>query len=226
MKQETLEDIERSSSMDPLDTLKKAIVTYDNELAISSATKAIEQGKDPLKIMDAMTIAIRLVGDAFGRDELWLPQLVGASEAMLRATPLVEEEIKKTGAEREVLGRIVIGTVFGDIHTIGKTMVATLLTAEGFEVHDIGINVKAEEFIEAVKKYNANILAMSALMTTTAPEQMKVIETAKKAGLRDKMKVMVGGGAINEEFADSIGADGYEPTAPRAVKLARTFVGK
>jgi len=124
------------------------------------------------------------------------------------------------------LGIIVIGTVYGDIHTIGKTMVATLLIAEGFIVNDLGINVTSEHFVEGIKKYKADILAMSALMTTTAPEQRKVIETLKKDGLRDRVKIMIGGGAITQEFTNSIGADGYDPTAPGAVKLARRLIGK
>ncbi|MBA7687351.1 hypothetical protein ES703_95812 [subsurface metagenome] len=105
-------------------------------------------------------------------------------------------------------------------------MVATLLIAGGFVVNDLGINVTSERFVEGIKKYKADILAMSALMTMTAPEQRKVIETLKKEGLRDKVKIMVGGGAITQEFANSIGADGYDPTAPGAVKLARRLIGK
>jgi len=129
-------------------------------------------------------------------------------------------------AVQEKIDPIVIGTVYGDIHSIGKTMVATLLTANGFVVNDLGINVTAENFVEGIKKYNANILAMSSLMTTTAPEQRKVIETLKEEGIRDKVKIMVGGGAITQGFADSIGADGYDPTAAGAVKLASSLIGK
>ena len=173
-----------------------------------------------------MTAAIKQVGDGFGKGELWLPDLVGAADAMTSATPIIEEEIKRRGITRESLGTIVIGTVYGDIHTIGKTMVATLLTAEGFVVNDLGINVTSERFVEGIKKYKADILAMSALMTVTAPEQRKVIETLKKEGLRDKVKIMVGGGAITQEFANSIGADGYDPTAPGAVKLACGLIRK
>jgi len=124
------------------------------------------------------------------------------------------------------LGTVVIGTVYGDIHNIGKNMVASLLTAEGFSVHDLGINVTAEQFMEAIRKYKANILAMSALLTTTAIEQRKVIETLRKEGMRERLKVMVGGGAITQDFADSIGADGYAPTAPGAAKLARRLIGQ
>jgi len=213
-------------STEVLENLKKAIVEYDSEQAVNLARRAIQEKIDPVKTLAAMTAAIRQVGDGFGKGELWLPDLVGAADAMTSATPIIEEEIKRRGITRESLGTIVIGTVYGDIHTIGKTMVATLLTAGGFVVNDLGINVTSERFVEGIKKYKADILVMSALMTTTAPEQRKVIETLKKEELRDKVKIMVGGGAITEEFANSIGADGYNPTAPGAVKLARRLIGK
>ena len=213
-------------SIEVLENLKKAIMEYDSQGAANWARKAVEEKVDPVEALDAMTVAIRQVGNGFGRGEFWLPDLIGAADAMSAATPILEEEIKRRGARRESLGTVVIGTVYGDIHTIGKTMVATLLTANGFQVYDVGINVTAEKFVEAIKQYKPDMLAMSALMTMTAPEQKKVIETLKKEGLRDKVKIMVGGGAITQEFADSIGADGYDPTAPGAVKLARKLVGK
>ena len=213
-------------STEVLENLKKAIVEYDSEEAANLARRAIQEKIDPIKILAAMTAAIRQVGDGFGKGELWLPDLVGAADAMTSATPIIEKEIKRRGITRESLGTVVIGTVYGDIHTIGKTMVATLLIAEGFAVNDLGINVTSERFVEGIKKYKADILAMSALMTMTAPEQRKVIETLKKEELRDKVKIMVGGGAITQEFANSIGADGYDPTAPGAVKLARRLIGK
>ena len=209
-----------------LENLKKAIVEYDGEGAAHFAKKAVREQIDPIEALDVMTVAIRQVGDGFGKGELWLPELVGAAAAMTAAAPIIEEEIKRIGSRRESLGTVVIGTVWGDIHTIGKTMVGTLLTADGFIVKDLGTNVSAEGFITGIKRYNADILAMSALMTTTAPEQRKAMETLRKQGFRDKVKIMVGGGAITQEFADSIGADGYDPTAPGAVKLARRLVGK
>jgi len=213
-------------STEVLENLKKAIVEYDSEEAANLARRAIQEKIDPIKTLAAMTAAIRQVGDGFGKGELWLPDLVGAADAITSATPIIEEEIKRRGITRESLGTVVIGTVYGDIHNIGKTMVATLMTAEGFSVHDVGTNVTAEHFIEVIKKDKPDILAMSALLTTTAQEQRKVIEALKKEGLRDKLKIMVGGGAITQEFADNIGADGYNPTAPGAAKLARKLVGK
>ena len=213
-------------STEILGNLKKAIIEYDSEEAANLARRAVQEKIDPTEALAVMTAAIKQVGDGFGKGELWLPDLVGAADAMTSATPIIEEEIKRRGLTRESLGTVVIGTVYGDIHTIGKTMVATLLTAEGFVVNDLGINVTSERFVEGIKKYKADILAMSALMTMTAPEQRKVIETLKKEELRDKVKIMVGGGAITQEFANSIGADGYDPTAPGAVKLARRLIGK
>jgi methanogenic corrinoid protein MtbC1 len=217
---------EEGMSIEVLEELAKAIMTYDREAAGRWAREAVQLKVDPLEALNAMTVAIRHIGDGFGRGELFLPELVGAAAAMETATPIIEEEIKRVGATRVSLGVVVIGTVFGDIHTIGKTMVATLLTAGGFAVTDLGINVTAESFVAGITTHRADLLAMSALMTTTAPEQRKVIETLKKEGLRDKVKIMVGGGAITQDFADGIGADGYDPTAPGAVKLAMRLMGK
>jgi len=208
-----------------LDNLKLSVLQYDVEAAQKWATEAVEQGTDPLEALAALTEAIREVGEQFGRGDLWLPDLVGASNAMLAATPALEDEIDQQGVEKQHLGTVVIGTVKGDIHNIGKSMVATLLTAEGFDVHDVGVDVTPETFVEAIREQDAQILALSALMTTTAPQQRKVIEILKEEGLRGTVKVMVGGGGITEAFAREIGADGYDPTAPGAVRLARSFIG-
>ena len=209
-----------------LEELQEAVLKYDKEKTAHLAEETIGKKIDPLEVLDTLTIALRQVGDGFGTGELWLPDLIGAAGAVTTALPIIEQEIKNRGMKRETLGTVAIGTVYGDIHDIGKAMVAALLVAEGFAVHDLGINVPAEDFVGGVKEHNADILAMSALMTMTAPEQKKVIETLKEEGLRDRVKIMVGGGAITQDFADSIGADGYEPTAPLAVKLARQLLGK
>ena len=207
-----------------LENLGKSVLEYDNAGAEYWARKAIEAKISPVEAMNALTKAIRKVGDGYGRGELWLPDLVGAASAMQSAIPIIEEQLKKEGQTRESLGLVVIGTVFGDIHNIGKDMVATLLMASNFEVIDLGIDIKAEKFVDAVKEHKPEVLAMSALMTMTAPEQGKVIKALIEENLRDKVKVMVGGGAITKEFADSIGADGFEPTAPRAVDLAKRLI--
>lgn len=206
--------------------LRRAILEYNRELGINCANKIVTEKLDLMAAIDVMTEAIRQVGDGFARGELWLPDLVGAGEVMSSVMPLIEKEIKKQGKTRETLGIVVIGTVSGDIHSIGKSMVASLLSAEGFEVHDLGVNVCPEDFISALKEFDAELIAMSALLTTTAQGQKKVIDILKKEGLREKVKIIVGGGAINQEFADSIGADGYDPTAPGGVKIARRLLGK
>ena len=208
-----------------LENLKKAVRDYDPQGAATWAKKAVEEKIDAIKALDTLTEAIREIGHGFGKGDLFLPDLVGGADAMQAAMPILEAEIEDSAAKRETLGTVVIGTVFGDIHSIGITMVSSLLAAEGFKVHNLGVDVRSEKFVEAVKEHDANILAMSALMTMTAPEQQKVIETLKKEGMRQKLKIMVGGGAITAQFAEGIGADGYDPTAPGAVRLARSFIG-
>jgi methanogenic corrinoid protein MtbC1 len=186
--------------------LKRAILRYDVEAAQRWARQSVQEGIDPLESIDAMTAAIREVGDGFGRGDLWLPDLIGAANAMKHSAPIIEEEI-------------------GDIHDIGKNMVITLLTADGFTVHDVGVNATAEELIAAVERHEPDILAMSALMTMTSLEQSKTIEGLEKAGLRERVKVMVGGAAITQSFADDIGADGYDASATGAVTLAQRLMG-
>jgi methanogenic corrinoid protein MtbC1 len=207
-----------------LANLGKAVKEYDPAGAASLAVQAMEIGIEPSRALEALTEAIREVGDAFGAGELFLPELVGAAEAMEAAMPLVEKVIKERGESRASAGKVVAGTVFGDIHNIGKTIFSTLLTADGFEVIDLGINVPTEKFVQVVKEEKADVIAMSALLTITAQEQKNVIEALTAAGLRDGLKVIVGGGAISQRFAESIGADGYSPTAPGGVSLTRELL--
>lgn len=221
-----IENLKNSLSKNPFDELKKSLVLYDKSLAINSVKKLISEKIDPTILFEIMTEVIKTVGHAYEEDLLYIPDLIGASETMFAAMPILEEEIKRTGGKIASLGVIVVGTVLGDIHTIGKQMVRTMLLAEGFTVHDVGVDTSAEKFMEAIKTYNADILAMSALLTTTAYEQKKVISILEKEGLRKKIKIMVGGGAVNEDFALNIGADGYDPTAPGAAKLARKLLNK
>ncbi|MGM0368188.1 MAG: cobalamin B12-binding domain-containing protein [Actinomycetota bacterium] len=210
---------------DILNDLKDMVTNFDVDNAENIAKKAIEEGVDPLQAAKALTEAIRQVGEKFGKGELFLPDLVCASEVLKKSFPIINAEIEKKGKKQESLGKVIIGTVFGDIHSIGKGMISTLLYASGFEVIDLGVNVKAETFLKKIKEENPDILAMSALLTTTAQEQKNVIEGLKKQNLRNKVKVIVGGSPINQEFADSIGADGYGSTAPEGVKVAKRLLG-
>jgi methanogenic corrinoid protein MtbC1 len=209
-----------------LENLTKAIHDYDQQAAVHWAEAAREQHINPLKALDALTRAIREVGDAFGAGECFLPELVSAAEALQAAMPILEAQLQESGEQRESAGKVVAGTVSGDIHNIGKSMLCTLLVADGFQVVDLGIDVPTARFAEAVQLHQPDAVALSALLTITAAEQKNVIDALKEAGIRDSVKVIVGGGAINEEFAARIGADGYEPTAPGGVKLVRELLGK
>jgi len=204
--------------------IKNAIFKYNDVSVKNLVEKCIQEGINPLKVINVLTNSISIIGDKFEQGELWIPELMMAAGAMQSAMKLLEKELIKQKLKRSTYGKVVIGTVYGDLHDIGKNMVATMLSANSFEVIDLGVNVDSIKFIEAVNKYKPDILAMSALLTTTAPEQEKVILALKKAGMKNKVKVMVGGAPITQEFAEKIGANGYEPTAVLAVKLAKKFM--
>ncbi len=207
-----------------LEQLKNMVLEFNIDIAEETAEKAIKEGIDPTEAANALTEGIQIVGDKFGSGQLFLPDLVCASEVLKKAFPVINREIEKRGQKAKSLGKVVIGTVFGDIHCIGKDMVSTLLYAAGFEVIDLGINVRGEDFLKAVRNEKPDILAMSALLTTTAAEQRNVIEGLGKEGLRDRVKIIIGGSPINQEFADSIGADDYGATAPEGVRLAKKYL--
>jgi methanogenic corrinoid protein MtbC1 len=209
-----------------LEDIKKAIKNYESSDVKNLTEQAIKKGLDPLSILDAFNEVLKEVGQSYQNGTIFLPELVGAASTVEYSMPMVVAEIVNTGKQIKSLGKVAIGTVFGDIHSIGKAMVATLLTAGGFTVIDLGINVKVEKFVSTVEEGGIDILAMSALLTTTAPQQEKVLDMLKKKNLRDKVKVIVGGGAITKEFAESIGADGYGPSAPSAVDLAKKMLVK
>jgi len=206
--------------------VKQAMFQFDETALEKLTEEAVNSGINPLEVIDVLTESVAEIGDRFEKGEMFLPDLMLAAKTMKAGMILLEKEILSRGIEKNSYGKIVIGTVFGDIHDIGKNIVATLLNANNFEVIDLGVNIKAEGFVSAVQEYNPDILAMSALLTTTAPQQEKIISSLTDLGLRDKMKIMVGGGSITKQFAERIGADGYEPTAPLAVKLAKSFINK
>lgn len=203
-----------------LDSLSQSVIEGDDREAIHWARKAVAERVDPIKALDALTGSMRQIDRSFARDEIDLPDVVLAAVAMKAALPIVESQVQRTGQKIETLSTVVIGTVFGDIHDIGKTMVSMFLKARGFRVIDLGVNVTIEQFVKAVRERRPGILAMSALTSVTAPEQASVIQALKAEGLRDRVRIMVGGGAITQELAEHIGADGYEPSARGAVELA------
>ncbi len=200
--------------------LSDAVVEGEKESAIDLANQALEQGLDPLScINEGLVEGIQKVGVLFNDGEYYLPQLIMGAEAMKAALAVLEPELVGD-QKRDVVGRVVVGTVEGDMHEIGKTLVGTMLAANGFKVTDIGVNNSAEEFIAAIREADADIVGASALLTTTMVNQKKLIEELEQAGLREKVKVMVGGAPVTERYADDIGADGYAEDAISAVDMA------
>jgi corrinoid protein of di/trimethylamine methyltransferase len=200
--------------------LAQAVIDGEPEDAEVLAKQAIEQGVDPLAcINDGLMVGIHEVGELFSKGDYFLPELIIGADAMKKAMDILEPALVG-GQKREVVGRVVLGTVVGDLHEIGKTLVGTMLTANGFKVTDIGVDKTPEEFIAAVKEADADIVGASALLTTTMLQQKKLIESLEEAGLRDKVKVMVGGAPVTASYAKEIGADGYAEDAISAVDMA------
>ena len=207
-----------------LSKLAQSVEDGEPEDAEALAKQALEMGMDPLVcINEGLTKGITKVGESFSCGDAYLPDLILGGEAMKSALAILEPALLED-QEREVAGRVVLGTVKGDLHEIGKTLVGTMLTANGFDVTDIGIDQSAEEFIAAVKETRAEIVGMSALLTTTMREQELIIEALKEAGIRDQVKVMVGGAPVTQSWADKIGADGYAEDAISAIDLAYRLV--
>jgi len=204
--------------------MAQVIVEGKKEEAAKLAQEAIQSGIPPLEAMDAFTKGIQIVGEKYEKGEFFLPELIMGGDAMKEALNILESEIKKRGEKRKTLGKVVIGTVEGDIHDIGKTIVASMLSANGFEVFDLGTDVTADAFIAKIKEVGANILGMSALLTTTMSNQAKTIKALSSEGLRDKVKVIVGGAPTSQSWAEEIGADGHGENAIEAVRVAKELV--
>jgi corrinoid protein of di/trimethylamine methyltransferase len=206
--------------------MAQAVIDGLPDKARDLAGEALRQGVDPLAAIDqGLKPGMDVVGEGFAKGELFIPDLMMSGEAMKTAIATLEPELMKRKQERRVLGKVVIGTVQGDIHEIGKTLVATMLAANGFEVHDLGVDVTPQQFLDKVREVNANVLGLSALLTTTLLNQEAVILTLKEAGLRDQVQVIVGGVPASPEWADEIGADGYAENATEAVKVVKELVG-
>lgn len=207
--------------------MKQAVLDGEIELAEELAHKAVEAGLNPLEAIETGYVAgIDEVGALFEQGQIFLPELIAAAEAMKAALNVLEPALQQRDMVRAILGKVVIGTMHNDIHDIGKDMVASMLMASGFEVTNLGVNVPCDTFISNVKEQQADILALSALLTTTMPEQKIVIEALEKEGLRSGVKVLVGGAPVNQQWADEIKADGYAENAIEAVKVAKQLVSK
>jgi corrinoid protein of di/trimethylamine methyltransferase len=208
-----------------LKAMAQSIIDGEAEVAADLAKQSIEAGVDPLDAITKGYVAgVNEVGDSYSCGNVFLPELVMAGEAMKAAIAVLEPELKRMGTTREILGKVVLATVEGDIHEIGKSLVGTMLTAAGFEVYDLGVNVPADQIIAKAEEVNADIVGLSALLTTTMVRQKEVIEAMDSKGLRNKTRVMVGGAPVTKDWVQKIEADGYSEDAIGAVNTAKNLM--
>ncbi len=206
--------------------MAQSVIDGEVEDAERLAKQAIEAGIDPLDAINkGFVVGVDYVGEQFGCGQMFLPDLVLAGEVMKTAVAILEPEMARRGSERKMLGKVVIGTVDGDIHDIGKTLVATMLAAAGFQVADMGVDVPIAQFVDKAREIGADIVGLSALLTTTMVKQKDIIDALEEAGLRPQVKVMVGGAPVTRAWANEIGADGYSEDAIGAVAVAKQLVG-
>ena len=213
-------------SNDLLKQITTSLVEGEPDETVELTKKAMAAGLEPLVIIgQGLVPGMDIVGAKFQTGEYFLPHLIIAASGMQQAMELLEPELRARGQAAESAGTVVIGTVKGDIHEIGKSLVATMLSANGFQVHDLGVDVPTETFIARVKETGANLVGLSALLTTTMTVQRQIIEALVEAGVREQVKVIVGGAPVSQEWANTIGADGYAEDAVAAVEMARRLVG-
>ncbi len=204
--------------------MAQTILDGEEELAAELAQKALDSDIDPLAaITNGYMPGVNEVGESFACGQAFLPELVMAGEAMKAAIAVLESAMKESGTERQILGKVVLGTVEGDIHEIGKSLVGTMLTSSGFEVYDMGVDVPTADLVAKAEEVGADIIGLSALLTTTMVKQKEVIDEVTKRGM--KVKVMVGGAPVTKEWVQKIEADGYSEDAIVAVKVAKVLVG-
>lgn len=205
--------------------LKAAVVTGDEQLAATAAGEVVARGGDLLAAVEhGLSAGMAVVGDEFGRGERFLPELISAARAFNSAMAVLEPGIEKAGGGLRRSGVAVVGTVAGDVHSIGKDIFGMLLKVRGFEVHDLGVDVAMGDFVDKAEELGADMIGMSALLATTMPSQKEVLDTLCELGLREKYVVMVGGGPVFQPWADQIGADGYADTAEQGAELAVRLV--
>ncbi len=210
--------------MADLQKLHDAVLNGDAKTAVAVTREAIAEGLDPMKLISGtMVPAMDEVGRRYEAEEYFVPELLLAARAMKGSLALLRPLLAERGAQPT--GRVAIGTVKGDLHDIGKNLVASLLEGGGFEVYDLGADVPPEKFIAAIQEKGAQIVALSALLTVTMPSMKVTIDALKNAGVRGQVKVMVGGAPVTQQYADEIGADGYSENASAAVALARRLCG-
>jgi len=209
-----------------LDKLRDAMKELERENVVAYTQQALDAGLDPLEIIDlGLLPGLTAVGKQFENEEIFLPELMISAMLFQNAMAILQPRIKAMGVAARKKGVVVMGTVKGDMHYIGKNIVRLLLEISGFEVHDLGVDVDPLKFIRTAREVKADIIALSALLTTTLVGQRDVIEALQGQGVREQFKVMVGGGAVTKRWAEQIGADGYAETAYAAVEMAESFVG-
>jgi corrinoid protein of di/trimethylamine methyltransferase len=210
---------------DRFSSMRQSIIDGAPDRACGLAQQALSAGIAPIEaINQGFLVGMHDVGEQFARGQMFLPDMMASAEAMRAAMAVLDPELRKLGEERPRAGVVVLGTTQGDIHEIGKILVGTLLTAHGFEVHDLGVDVAGEAFAAKARDLNADIVGVSALLTTTMRNQKGVIEALERFGLRSRLKVMVGGAPVTRRWAEEIGADGYAKDATSAVTLAQALM--
>ena len=214
-----------AGSMFSYSTLIQAVVTGNHTKSVELVSEALREGVRPQDIVSSgLQAGMRIVGDKFSAGDFFVPEMLLAARAVTRATEVLQPLL--SAVDMPTLGRVVIGTVFGDIHDIGKNLVTMFLRGAGFNVFDLGGNIPADNFVRAVKEHNPDILGMSALLTSTMSSMSNIIKALEIAGLRSRVKVIVGGAPVTQHFAEHIGADGYGANGGSAIKLCRHLVGK
>ena len=210
-----------------LDKLNAAVEKYDEDAAKAAAEEAIRRDVDPaLAIKDGLMKGLLNIGGKWAKGEAFITEVMLAASAFKAGLDVLEPKLTQKGKQMETMGRVVIGTVQGDIHDIGKSIVAAMLKATGFEVQDLGVDVPPEKFVDAVKNHSPQVLGMSALLTTSMLEQKKVVDELRGTGLRDKVRVIVGGAPVTKSWAGEIGADAYGEDALEAVNRTKLLVAK
>ena len=199
------------------------IVDLSEKEAIDLVQKKIDAGEDPLKILEQIRIAMAKVGEKFENKEFFLPDLIMSGEILRQITEVIEPKLT-SGGKVQSIGKVVLGTVFGDIHDIGKDIVKFMLETNGFEVYDLGVSVPKEKFVKKIKEVNAKIVGLSGFLTLAYDSMKETIEEIKKAGLSEKTKIMIGGGQMNEDVRKYVGADSYGKDAIEAVALAKEWM--
>jgi len=211
--------------MSSYEVLAEAVIKGDVDSVESEVNRSLNEGADPQEIIvEGLIGGMGIVSKRFREGEMFIPEVIMSANAMHKGLDIVKPLLTESG--QKLLGKVVIGTVAGDIHDIGKKLVGFLLEGNGFEVIDLGVDVQNETFAQAILEHRPDILGMSALLTSTMPNMGRVIKLLKDRGLRDKVKVIVGGASVNQEFADSIGADGYAAEAGSAAEWAKKTIAR